>query len=163
MTLLLRFLPHALLAVLGFVSGYWIADTRAQAAYGRLDAEFLQYRLDNANKIKAATEQALIRERRQAKINQELSLANAEKDAAITKLAIDVRNRVGALRLCQSEARDSTRVPARADHSADGDSEASAGSQLPSSIADDLVALAADADRVVNQLESCQVWAKSLQ
>lgn len=161
MTLLLRFLPHGIIAIAAFGIGYWIADMRGQNNYARLDTEFLQYRLDHEAASKKATEEILERERAQAELNRELSLNAAAKDAEITKLALDVRRNVGALRLCKSE-RSAARMPEREDQRARGDPEAAAGEVVSPEITGSLVELAADADRVMNQLETCQSFVNSL-
>lgn len=161
MGIFLRVLPHIGIAIAAFIAGMWLANTRAKADYGRLDAEFLQYRLDNAEAIKKATEEELARQQEQARRNQQLSLDNAEKDAAITKLAVAVRERFADVRLCQSK-RSAARMSEGADHHPGGDIEASAGEELPGTVGGDLVTLAVDADRVMNQLEMCQAFARSL-
>lgn len=159
--LALRLLPYFGAAVIAFGCGYWLANTRAEARYKALEAGFLQYKVDAAEIAARAADEALAREQAQIRRNQEIELAKQERDARITVLQRDVERNVRDVRLCHSARRPGPgRVPEAG--SASRDTDASAERELPESTIPDIVTLAADADRIVSQLEMCQAWAQSI-
>lgn len=162
-TILLRFWPHLTIAIIGFIIGAWFMHQIEKRDYDRLQLEYTQYQQKAAEAYAEAIERARQAEREQSERAQEIERSKLEKDKRISALERDVLARVRDVRLCNAtrSRQGSANVP-QADRSS-SDPSTAAGEELPSTVIGNLVTLAADADRVMNQLESCQDFARSLQ
>jgi hypothetical protein len=162
MTILMRYLPIIAL-IIGMGAGYKIRDVGATRALERVRTDFAQYQLKSAQLASKAATEALERQQAQEQTNQEIERVKGERDRKVSVLERDLAARARDVRLCHTQARTAPRV-SEADHrSARSDPPARTEDILPSSTGSDLVTLAADADRIVSQLEMCQDFARSLQ
>ena len=162
MILFMRYLP-VLALIIGLAVGYKIRDVSAERALAALQADFTTYQLKAAQMAAKAADDVLLRQQEQERANQEIERVKVERDQKVSVLERDLHARLRDVRLCHAKARTAPRLPQTDRSGADVDSGAGAPAELPASTAGDLVALAADADRIVVQLESCQDFAKSLQ
>ena len=153
MTTLQRWLTTALLCLV-LLAGAWWHGHRTGAAGVQAERDAGQARMMAQLLAKEQAARAAEQQHAQALAAIDAQYQENERHARLENNRLRAQLRAGSVRLSVPVAAGSCNLPA--DDSASGLRDATPQAELSSEAADDLVALADDADAVVRQLTACQ-------
>lgn len=151
---------YRILIYLGVLLAAFVSGAGATYRYeeNKWHAAIAAQQIEAAAALQQATEAVLVHERRAAELKDKLETENANAQRKIIKTLDDNRKLVAAVGLRDPGAAGGCAVSRDPDATGGGKTGAS-GARLSGPASEFLLTLAADADRVVAQLDACRAWA----
>lgn len=160
MTILLRFLPHAVLTLGGLIIGAMITSFYMHKKYLVLETRFMNYQVAQAEVLAAAHDAAELTREQQLKTIQELENESAQKSQADAKTIRDLHARYDRLRITKTNCSRTSSVPEAPDPAISVD--AGPGREFFELNGRSFIDLAERAERIRAQALTCQRWAQSM-